>query len=163
MFRKMRREKQLLSAQDTANVLNRCTNGILACSGDAGYPYAVPLSYIYLNNKIYYHCGKQGHKMDAILNDAKVSFAVVDEDTIVGPEYTSYFRSVIAFGRARITSGQERYDAFYAMAEKYSGGQPEAEKIKQVTECEHAYVIAIDIDHLTGKEAIEFVRAKEHL
>jgi nitroimidazol reductase NimA-like FMN-containing flavoprotein (pyridoxamine 5'-phosphate oxidase superfamily) len=105
MFREMRRIKQLLSTEDTVAVMGRCTNGVLACIGDEDYPYAVPVSYIYSNNKIYFHSAKAGHKIDAIEKNQKVSFAVIDEDTIVSQEYTSYFRSVIAFGKARIVEG----------------------------------------------------------
>jgi len=161
MFREMRRSKQILSMEDTIAVLNRCTHGILACLGDADYPYAVPLNYVYYNHTIYFHSAKEGHKIDALCKNPKVSFAVVDEDTIVSKEYTSYFRSVIAFGRARIVEGEERLAAFRALVEKYSGDQPEADKHKIITECQRAYIIAIDIEHLTGKEAREYVRQKE--
>ena len=101
MFREMRRIKQLLSMEETEAVMNRCTNGVMACIGDEGYPYAVPLSYVYYNGKIYFHSAKAGHKVDAILKNPKVSFTVIDEDTIVSKEYTSYFRSAIAFGKAK--------------------------------------------------------------
>ncbi len=161
MFREMRRGKQLLSAEDTAAVMNRCTNGVLACLGDEDYPYAVPLSYVYFNDRIYFHSGKAGHKIDAIAKNPKVSFSVIDEDTIVSEEYTSYFRSVIAFGKARIAEGGERLEAFRALVEKYSGDQPEAAKQKEITECTQAYVVAIDVEHITGKEAIEYVNAKK--
>ena len=160
MFREMRRGKQLLSTEDTAAVMNRCTNGVLACSGDEDYPYAVPLSYVYFNNKIYFHSAKAGHKVDAIIKNPKVSFAVVDEDTIVSEEYTTYFRSVIAFGKARIVEGDEWFEAFRALVEKYSGDQPEEAKLKEINGCTQAYLIAIDVDHITGKEAIEYVKAK---
>ncbi|GEM_PF-3940914 len=33
MFREMRRSKQLLSVDDTVAIINRCTNGVLACFG----------------------------------------------------------------------------------------------------------------------------------
>ena len=160
MFREMRRNKQLLSAADTVAVLNRCTNGILACHGDEGYPYAVPVSFVFSEGKIYFHSAKSGHKVDAILQNPKVSFAVVDEDTIVSAEYTSYFRSAIAFGQARIVEGEERRAAFAALVEKYSGDQPTEAKQHEIARCDHALIIAIDIEHLTGKEAIELVRAK---
>ncbi|MDW7728982.1 MAG: pyridoxamine 5'-phosphate oxidase family protein, partial [Bacillota bacterium] len=88
MFRKMIRVRQMLSIDDTIAVLNRCTNGVLACSGDESYPYAVPLNYVYHDHKIYFHCAKAGHKIDAITKNPKVSFAVVDQDTIVSEEYT---------------------------------------------------------------------------
>jgi nitroimidazol reductase NimA-like FMN-containing flavoprotein (pyridoxamine 5'-phosphate oxidase superfamily) len=160
MFREMRRNKQVLSAADTVAVLNRCTNGILACHGDEGYPYAVPVSFVFSEGKIYFHSAKSGHKVDAILQNPKVSFAAVDEDTIVSAEYTSYFRSAIAFGQARIVEGEERRAAFAALVEKYSGDQPAEAKQHEIARCDHALIIAIDIEHLTGKEAIELVRAK---
>jgi len=160
MFRKMRRNKQLMSQEDTIAVMKRCTNGVLACSGDDGYPYAVPLSYVFFQDKIYFHSAKAGHKIDAIFENPKVSFAVIDEDTIVSAEYTTYFRSVIAFGQARMVEGDELKSAFKALVEKYSGDQPEAAKQKEITECTQTYLIAIDVEHITGKEAIEYVRAK---
>jgi uncharacterized protein len=161
MFRKMKRNKQLLSMDDSIAVLNRRSNGVLACSGDEDYPYAVPLNYAYHDNKIYFHCASAGHKIDAIMKNPKVSFAVVDEDTIVSAEYTSHFRSVIAFGKARITEGDEWYKGFEVLVEKYSGDRPAEEKKKEIDECKRSQIIAIDIEHLTGKEAKELVNAKK--
>jgi nitroimidazol reductase NimA-like FMN-containing flavoprotein (pyridoxamine 5'-phosphate oxidase superfamily) len=160
MFREMRRDKQLLSMEDTVAVLTRCTNGVLACMGDEGYPYAVPLSYVYLNGRIYFHSAKAGHKIDAITRNPKVSFSVIDEDKIVSEKYTTHFRSVIAFGKARIVEGDERLESFAALVDKYSGNQPEEAKNKEISGCTQAHIIAIDIEHITGKEAIEFVKAK---
>jgi hypothetical protein len=160
MFREMRRKRQLMSVSDTEAVLDRHSNGILACAGDNDYPYAVPVNYVYHQQIIYFHSAKAGHKIDAILRQPKISFAVIDEDTIVGAEYTSYFRSVIAFGHARIVEGDERQSAFRALVEKYSADQPEEEKKQEINRCEHAVIVAIDIDHMTGKEAKEFLDAR---
>ena len=160
MFREMRRSKQLLSMEDTKAVMDRCTNGVLACFGDEDYPYAVPVSYVYFNDKIYFHSTKAGHKIDAVMKNPKVSFTVIDEDQIVSEKYTTYFRSVIAFGNARIAEGDEWLEAFKALVEKYSGDQPEEVRHKEITGCSQSYIIAIDITHITGKEAIEFVNAK---
>jgi len=161
MFREMRRNKQLLSHEDTTAVMERCTNGVLACLGDDDYPYAVPLSFVYFDSKIYFHSAKAGHKMDAIIKYPKVSFSLIDEDTIVSHEYTSYFRSVIAFGKARIVEGDERLAAFEALVKKYSGDQPEDAQHKEISGCTQAYIVAIDVEHITGKEAIEYIRVKK--
>ena len=163
MFREMRRGKQQLSAEETKAVLKRGSHGVIACLGDEGYPYAVPVNYVYYENKLYFHSAKNGHKIDAITRQPKVSFAVTDEDTIVSAEYTSYFRSVIIFGEARITSGEEWTLAFRALVEKYSADQPEEAKQKEVRECGRSLIIAIDIAHATGKEAIEYVNARESM
>lgn len=58
MFREMRRKRQALSAEETASVLYRGMSGVLALAGDDGYPYAVPVSYVYDGDKICFHCAK---------------------------------------------------------------------------------------------------------
>jgi nitroimidazol reductase NimA-like FMN-containing flavoprotein (pyridoxamine 5'-phosphate oxidase superfamily) len=154
----MRRSEQLLSPESVAVVMQRNTNGVLACHGDDGYPYAVPMNFVYMSGRIYLHSAGVGHKIDAIEANPKVSFAVVDEDTIVSGEYTSYFRSVIAFGTARVVDDDERLAAFDALVEKYSGDQLPEAKAKKIAGCTKALIVAIDIEHITGKEAIEYAR-----
>ena len=102
MFREMRRKKQQLSEVETAEILKRGTSGTLALFGDGGYPYAVPISYVFANGKIYFHGGKQGHKLDAVSRNPKASFCVIDQDLVVPEKYTTYFRSAIVFGTIRI-------------------------------------------------------------
>lgn len=162
MFRDMRRIKQLLSQEETMEILKRETSGVLALLGDEEYPYAVPLSYVYSDSKIYFHCAKTGHKIDAIANHKKASFCIISEDNIVPEKYTTYFRSVIAFGKIRVVEDEaEKRKAIEKLAIKYS---PEDEEGRH-KEIEGAYkalcIIALDIEHITGKEAIELVRAKE--
>ncbi len=159
MFRAMKRGRQSLPGHEIIAVMERCTSGVMACLGDEGYPYAVPLSYVYFNGKIYFHSAQTGHKIEAIMKHPRVSFSVIDEDKIISAEYTSYFRSVIAFGRARIVKDDERLEAFQALVEKYSGDQSEEDKQKTITGCTRAYLIAIDVEHITGKQAAEYAKA----
>ena len=159
----MRRNKQLLSQEDNIAVLERGTNGILAVSGDDDYPYAVPLSYVYHDSRIYFHCAKTGHKLDGIKRNPKVSFCVVDKDQIVSEEFTTYFRSVIIFGQARILDDpEEKRRAIRILVSKYSPEEDEASREKEIDGSFSALcIVEITPDHLTGKEAIELVRAKE--
>ena len=89
MFREMRRKKQLLSDEVSREILERNTSGVLSLMGDEGYPYGVPLSYVLVGDKIFFHCAKEGHKIDAIRNCEKASFCVIDQDQIVSEEYTT--------------------------------------------------------------------------
>ena len=108
MFRPMRRHRQQLSQGDCAAILSRGTSGVLAVAGDGGYPYAVPLSYVYQEGTLFFHCAKAGHKLDALRRCSKASFCVIDQDQVVPPEYTTYFRSVIAFGEVREVTAEAR-------------------------------------------------------
>ncbi len=102
MFRSMRRSRQALSQKECEHLLNKATSGVLALSGDEGYPYALPISFVYDEGKLYFHSAKSGHKIDAIKKEPKASFCIIDQDTIVPEKYTTYFRSVIAFGKLSI-------------------------------------------------------------
>lgn len=158
-FRKMRRIKQQLTDAECMDILRRNTSGVLSVLGDNDYPYAVPLSYVSEDNKIYFHCAKTGHKLDAIQRNSKVSFCVIDQDQIVPEEYTTYFKSVIAFGKMRIIEDeQEKRTAIEKLAIKYvpndsaSGRQSAIDR-----EWSPLCMLEMNIEHMTGKEAIEFI------
>jgi len=161
MFREMRRKNQVLSSEECIQVLNRATSGVLAVSGDDDYPYAVPLSFIYHNNKIYFHGAKTGHKLDGIMRNEKVSFCVIDQDEIVQEEYTSYFRSVIVFGKARIMEGEEKKRALEILTARYSPDIEETQRAQAVDKgLMGVCMIELDIEHMSGKEASGLVKAK---
>ena len=161
MFREMRRKKQMLSLEECVAVLDNGTSGVLAVDGDNDYPYAVPLSYVYCDSKIFFHCARSGHKLDAIARNEKVSFCVIEADQVMPQEYTTYFRSVIVFGKARVLEDDmEKRMALEILAAKYTpdderGRMQEIDKLfGQVS------MIELTIEHMAGKEAIELVRMK---
>ena len=163
MFRELRRKKQALSKEDCQAVLERCTSGVLALAGDDGYPYAVPLSYLYQDGKLIFHCAKAGHKTDAIARCDKASFCVVDQDQVVPEEYTTYFRSVIAFGRVRVIEDDgEKRAAVEKLAVKYHPGDTQENRDRYIDkEWAPLCMLEMTVEHLSGKEATELVRARE--
>ena len=106
MFRAMRRKKQQLSPGACAEILRRGTSGVLAVAGDGGYPYAVPLSYVYDGQTVYFHSAKTGHKIDAVAREPRASFCVIDRDEVLPEAFTTAYRSVIVFGRVRVVCRQ---------------------------------------------------------
>ena len=160
-FRPMRRFRQQLSDDESVGILKKATSGTLALLGDNGYPYAVPISYVYAEGKLYFHSALSGHKVDAIRNSDKASFCVIEQDNIHPKEFTTYFRSVIAFGRIHIVEDDvEKLSAARLLSERYNPGDDEG--FQKELEKGFACMLAIrfDIEHLTGKEAIELVRKK---
>ena len=156
MFRKMRRNRQQLSEEESLAVLERGTSGVLAVLGDEGYPYAVPLSYVYRDGKIYFHCAKSGHKLEALRNCDKVSFCVIDKDQVKPEEYTTYFRSVIAFGRARVLEDEtEKRKAVLLLTEKYCPAQRDGWQRAIDREWKAVCMVEITVEHMTGKQARE--------
>lgn len=164
MFREMRRKKQLLSNSDSISILKKCTSGVLAVSGDDDYPYTVPLSYVYDDNKIFFHAAKSGYKLDAIKSNNKVSFCVIEKDDIKPEEYTTYYRSVIVFGRAFIIEDDNiKREAIEKLALKYYPDDIKENRDKAINNEYNALcIIELDIEYMTGKEAIELINKKEN-
>lgn len=161
MFRQMRRKKQLLPREISEDILQNSSTGILGVLGDEGYPYTVPVNYVYENNAIYFHCAKAGHKLDAIKKDNKVSFCVIDKEQIVPEEFTTYFRSVVAFGKAvEITEDDEKLRVMRLLNYKYAPGLDEAGEKEIRREWSILCVLKIQVKHLTGKEAVELVKKR---
>ena len=162
MFRPMRRKNQALSTEECELILNKATSGVLALSGDEGYPYAVPLSYVYDNGRIYFHCARSGHKIDAISRNEKASFCVIDQDLVIPEEYTTYFRSVIVFGKIRIlTDEKEKRLAIEKLAERYAPDIGPHERQKAIDkDYSPLCMLELTIEHMSGKEAIELAKKK---
>ena len=161
MFREMRRSKQRLPREVAVEILERNTSGVLALSGDAGYPYAVPMSYVYADGKIYFHSAKNGHKIDAIQRNEKASFCVIDQDQIVPEKYTTFFRSVIVFGRLRLVEDMEEMRRIAAtLVMKYSADFKEGIPKEINASIRNMAVLELTIDHITAKEAIELIKQR---
>ena len=161
MFRPMRRFKQQLNQEESRAVLERGTSGVLALAGDGGYPYAVPISYALDGDRLIFHCAKSGHKLDAIRREPKASFCVTAQDKVVPEEYTTYFRSVIAFGTIRVLEGEEMRPAIERLALKYSPLESEESRREEIEKTWKALcILELEVEHLTGKEAIELTRQR---
>ena len=161
-FREMRRKRQQLSEADSVAILKKATSGTLALLGDNGYPYAVPISYVYAEGKLYFHSAMSGHKVDAIRSCDKASFCVIDQDNVQPKKYTTFYRSVIAFGRIHIIEDEaEKLKTASMLGNRYNPNQDDTLQKEIENGLSRMLAIRFDIEHLTGKEAIELVRQHE--
>lgn len=142
----------------TIKILQSGTSGVLAVSGDDDYPYAVPLSYAYENGKLFFHGATAGHKLDALVRNEKVSFCVIEKDEVIPEAFTTYYRSAIAFGKARIlTDDNEKKHALECLVQKYSTNYMVEGQSEIAREWDKVSVFEVNIEHLTGKAAIEII------
>lgn len=163
MFRQMRRGRQALPQEGCAAILMKGSHGVLALAGDEGYPYAVPISYVYADGKLYFHCAQSGHKLDAIARCPKASFCVVDQDQVLPELYTTAYRSVIAFGTIRVLEDdREKRAAVEALAVKYAPADSPARRGAYIDkDWAGLCVLEMTIEHLTGKEGLELARQRQ--
>lgn len=152
----MRRAKQSLPAEECAAILQNASSGVLALSGDDGYPYAVPLSFVCDGDCLYFHCAKQGHKIDAVRRSEKASFCVIAQDDVVPEDYATNYRSVIVFGRICILEDEnEKRTAIEKLAVKYAPHEP-ADRREAAIEKDWSplCMLKMRVEHVTGKEGL---------
>ncbi|MCH5319824.1 MAG: pyridoxamine 5'-phosphate oxidase family protein [Paramuribaculum sp.] len=156
----MRRFKQQLPDKEVKQILHKSTSGVLSLVDSDNIPYGVPMSFVYDGEKaIYFHCAKEGKKIDCIRNNPHASFTVIDLDEIHPEKFTTFFRSVIASGIISfVTDETDRINALRLLTSKYSPGIDDEQEI--ASGLPRVTLFRLDISSVTGKEAIELTRKR---
>ncbi|MDO4565087.1 MAG: pyridoxamine 5'-phosphate oxidase family protein [Clostridia bacterium] len=155
MFRKMRRFKQELSMEECFEVLKSEPRGVLAVHGENGYPYALPMNHILLGRTLYFHSATEGHKLDAIDADNRVSFCAIDKGVAKSHDWALNFKSVIVFGRLlRVDDKEEALNATRQLGLKF---YPTADSVEEAIDrsFDRVQVLKLEIDHISGKRVKE--------
>ena len=124
---------------------------MLAVNGEGGYPYALPINYYFdeESNKIYFHSGKVGHKMDAIATSDKVSFCVYDKGVQKEGHWSLNVKSVVIFGRIRAVNDWTE-ELMVAFSKRFTSDTEyifnEIAQYKRNT-----VVLCLEIESMTGK------------
>lgn len=156
----MRRFKQELPYDECLHILQKNHSGTLALCDKESYPYALPLSYVYDENCIYFHSAKEGHKIDILQKNPKVSFCIIDQDVIQPLEYTTYFKSVIVFGNIEILEDNEsKIEPLKKLGSKYAPNNTEEALEKEIqTGINDLVILKMNIVKITGKQAVELIK-----
>lgn len=159
MLKEMRRSQQLMKREQTEEILEHGTSGVLSICLENGYGYGVPMSYVYKNGKIYFHCAKEGQKLDGIKNNDKVTFTVIGQDKIVPENYTTHYKSAMAFGKISVVEDDAmRRKIMEYIVEKYSPDY--ASDAVEVVESKFDIlcILELDVEQITGKMAPALAR-----
>lgn len=152
MFREMRRQDRALSMAETQAILTSGTYGVLSLSGgEDDFAYGIPLSYVYLDGNLYFHCAPEGEKLARLQKNNKVSFCVVDKANPLPEKFSIEYSSAIVFGTAEIVSDEDRLKVLLAFVDKYSPDYPK-EGAAYATSSQHkCLAIRLTCEHVTGK------------
>ena len=153
MFENMRRKEKQMSDKDTVAVMNKGNYGVLSTVDENGYPYGVPVNYVYEDGKIYFHCAKEGHKLRNIVKNNKVSFCVVTNSELLEEAFTTRFTSAISFGTiSEVINEKERYNVYKLIIERLCGHYITQGMDYVKSDGAKAKVFAIKVEHMSGKQ-----------
>jgi len=153
MFREMLRIKQQLSSEECIDILKQEPRGILSVLGDDDYPYGMPMNHFYCeaDGKIYFHGGKNGHKIDALKRHNKASFCVYDQGFRREGEWFLRIRSVIVFGKIEFIEDQAKtFEISRLLSYKFTTDEKYiADEIQRAGP--RTLLLALTPEHMTGK------------
>ena len=151
MFRNMRRKGQQLTKEECEEILTSQPRGVLALLGDYDYPYALPMSHVYVNGRIYFHGAQKGHKNDAVKNHSKCSYCVMDEGVKAADSWWYTFKSVIVFGKIKtLTDKDEKIEVLTYLGDKFFPTHEET--VNEINRLlDRTEVFEITVDHMSGK------------
>lgn len=156
-FRPLRRKTKEINIEDAKALLENARIGVLSVNGDDGYPYAVPVNFLYSKeeNRIWFHGARAGHKADSIEKNDKVCFTVFGNETVKEEAWAPYVKSAVIFGRCRRIGDSER--AMAVLREFAGKYYPDKDLIEEEISASAKAVrmFEIEIEHMSGKEVQE--------
>ncbi len=159
MEKAMRRFRQQLSADECTAILHSATSGVLSLCGADMQPYGVPLSHVYYSGKLYFHSAVNGHKLELIKENSNVSFTIISKDEIHPEKYTTYFKSVIAFGKIRVVEDEEEKLGILEILGRRCNPHDRDSLANEIAKgARNCVALEMSIDRISGKQAIELVK-----
>ena len=157
MFRDLVRKGKQLSTEDCTHILEAETRGVLSVLGDEDYPYGMPMNHWYNpeDGKIYFHCGRVGHRLEALQKHDKVSFCTYDKGYRKDGEWAWQVKSVVVFGRIAIIDDMDAVaDITAKLSRKFT--QDEAHIQKEIRLYAHeTLLLQLTPEHICGKLVTE--------
>ncbi|HQC36108.1 MAG TPA: pyridoxamine 5'-phosphate oxidase family protein [Bacillota bacterium] len=157
MFREIRRKKNEIREEAVKALLRDSRRGILAVNGDNGYPYAIPINYLYdeERRRIFFHGSRVGHKIDALKASDKVCFTVCGNEIIKEEAWAPFVQSALVFGRCRLIENSEKaLIILKQFAMKYYPSEDMA-VAAVASGGEAVQMFEIEIEHMSGKQVQE--------
>jgi hypothetical protein len=151
-LRHIRRRDRAVSDEQAREILARAEHGVLATVGTDGWPYAVPVNHVLAGDVLYIHCALEGHKLENLAREERVSFCAVAGATVLPASLSTLYESAIVFGRAAVVAdAAEKRRALELLAIRFCGAvTPEAESVIAVSGSQTA-VVRIRIEQISGK------------
>jgi len=151
MFREMRRKDKMLTSEEMMEILKDAEYGIISTIGEDGWPYGVPVNFVYNDNKIYFHAALTGHKLENISYCNKVSFCTVTDVELLPADFSTKFKSVIAFGEVSEVKEEEKNDIYTLILEKFSKDFIPSGQEYVKADGPKAKVFQIEVQHMSAK------------
>jgi len=155
----MRRNDRAQDREFSLSVIDRCTHGVMAISTGAPAPYCLPLSLARVGDDLYFHCAREGRKVDLLRRFPQVCITFVGDDRPVftpPATYSTCFQSVIVTGTAsEVTDPGEKTAALRALCEKLTADHMDGFPAAVERSLAATAVWKVHMEEISGKAKLE--------
>lgn len=152
-----RSEKEVAGIEKIEEIIMASDVCRIAIAND-NLPYIVTMNFGYKNingGKIYFHCSREGHKLEMIRKNNYVCFEFDTAHRLTtgtkGCDYTMCYRSVVGWGFVSIISDdKEKKEGLDSIMEHYTGRNDFCYRLHDF---ERTIVLRLDIAEMTGKSS----------
>lgn len=150
--RKMRRQDRLVSEERAREILANAEYAVLMTADAEGQPYGVAVSHVLAGDCLYFHCAKEGRKLENLRQNPKVCVMGVSHTFVDREKYTHRYESAVAEGEAvLLCDPEEKLSALRLICRKYAAGSFKDQDAYILPKLEQTAVVRIDIKTLSGK------------
>ena len=133
-------------------VVDKCAYSVMATVNPDGSPYCIPLSMARDGEWMYFHCAREGHKLDNLRNQNRVCVSCVGEVRPIAGAFSIEYESAVIFGAAmEVTDREEKIHALRLISERYTPEHMTAFDEAIERELDITGVWKIHIDEISGK------------
>ena len=154
----MRRKDRQRDEAFCLDLIDKATNGVMAIATGEDTPYCLPLSFVRAEKSLYFHCAKEGRKIDLLRANPKVcvTFIGYDSPTYQAEDnnFTTLFASAIVTGSAyEVTQDDEKIEALRALCKKLLSQAMTGDNFDRAiqTSLPVTAVWRIDLEEISGK------------
>ena len=154
----MRRKDRQRDEAFCLDLIDKATNGVMAIATGEDTPYCLPLSFVRTEKSLYFHCAKEGRKIDLLRANPKVcvTFIGYDSPTYQAEDnnFTTLFASAIVTGSAyEVTEDDEKIEALRALCKKLLSQAMTGDNFDRAiqTSLPVTAVWRIDLEEISGK------------
>lgn len=151
----MRKIRKKMDKDQAMAVLHSARRAVLAMNGEDGYPYAIPINFVFADGRIWFHCAKAGQKIDCLKKDSKVCLTTWDDGYKDPGDWAWRLHSVVVFGRVHfVEEKEEKIRRLADLGRKYF---PTEEEVRDTLTrlADNCLLGCVTIDHITGKNIHE--------
>ncbi len=146
-------EREIKDQEELEDVIRRAEVCRLAMVDD-GEPYIVPMNFGYRDGYLYFHCAREGRKLDVLRKNSQICFELETDVHLVKGEkacrWSTSYESVIGWGTAAISLDEKEVrEGLEVLMSHYTEGPFEFDpRSLSLTS-----LIKVKVERMTGKRS----------